>query len=160
MDVCKCELSDTHPLYERYITLQMTLLDVDGPFNYSTLMQSAVNTLNQAAEEGAAYPSSLPLSPSLFSSLAITVSFSLRLCYYFICFTAFVSFFLFFYPVSGWTPRCYFCLKVMRTDTPQSLSYTVSKRRCYRLHPLLSFTACCPHLPATPLLITPYPGWP
>ena len=53
------------------ITLQMTLLDGDGPFNYSTLMQSAVNTLNQAAEEEAAYPSSLP-SPPLFPSLALS----------------------------------------------------------------------------------------
>lgn len=66
-----CELSDTHLLYERYITLQMTLLDGDGPFNYSTLMQSAVNTLNQAAEEEAAYPS----SPSF------AISFSLSHCY-------------------------------------------------------------------------------
>lgn len=56
---CVCMRCDTHPLYERHITLQMTLLDGDGPFNYSTLMQSAVNTLNQAAEEEAAYPSSL-----------------------------------------------------------------------------------------------------
>lgn len=93
--VCVSDLSDTHPLYERHITLQMTLLDGDGPFNYSTLMQSAVNTLNQAAEEEAAYPSSLPLSPPLFPSLALTLSLSLsrspsHLLY--ICFTEFVSF--------------------------------------------------------------------
>lgn len=51
--LCVCTPSNTHtptPLYERHITLAMTLLDGDGPFNYSTLMQSAVNTLNQAAE--------------------------------------------------------------------------------------------------------------
>lgn len=74
--VCLCvrDLSDTHPLYERHITLQLTLLDGDGPFNYSTLMQSAVNTLNQAAKEEAAYPSSLPLSPSLFFALTLCLS--------------------------------------------------------------------------------------
>lgn len=43
----------------------MTLLDGDGPFNYGALMQSAVNTLNQAAEEEAAYPSSPPPRLSL-----------------------------------------------------------------------------------------------
>lgn len=74
--VCVYDLSDTHPLYERPITLQMTLLDGDGPFNYSTLMQSAVNTLNQAAVEEAAYPPSLPLSPSLAPSFALTLSLS------------------------------------------------------------------------------------
>ena len=73
--LCVRDLSDTHPLYERHITLQLTLLDGDGPFNYSTLMQSAVNTLNQAAKEEAAYPSSLPLSPSL--SFARTLYLSL-----------------------------------------------------------------------------------
>lgn len=76
--LCVFVISVTHiPFYERHITLQMTLLDGDGPFNYSTLMQSAVNTLNQAAEEEAAYPSSLPLSPSFSPSLALTLSLSL-----------------------------------------------------------------------------------
>lgn len=67
--VCVCTPSSTHthtPLYERHITLAMTLLDGDGPFNYAALMQSAVNTLNQAAEEEAAYPSSPPPAPSPF----------------------------------------------------------------------------------------------
>lgn len=49
-------------------TLQMTPLDGDGPLNYSTLMQSAVNTLNQAAEEEADYPSSMPFCPPLLPS--------------------------------------------------------------------------------------------
>lgn len=46
----------------------MTPLDGDGPLNYSTLMQSAVNTLNQAAAEEADYPSSLPFCPPLSPS--------------------------------------------------------------------------------------------
>lgn len=46
----------------------MTPLDGDGPLNYSTLMQSAVNTLNQAAEEEADYPSSMPFCPPLLPS--------------------------------------------------------------------------------------------
>lgn len=75
--VCVSNRSDTHLLYERHITLQMTPLDGDGPFNYSALMQSAVNTLNQAAGEDAAYLSSLALFPSLFTSLALTLSLAL-----------------------------------------------------------------------------------
>lgn len=74
VSLCEYGLSDKHSLHERHITLQMTLLDGGGPFNYSTLMQSAVNTLNQAAEEEAAYPSSLPLSQSLFPSFAFMLS--------------------------------------------------------------------------------------
>lgn len=62
--VCVCVCG----LYESHITLQMTLLDGDGPLNYSTLMQSPVNTLNQAAKEEADYPSSMPLFPSLSPS--------------------------------------------------------------------------------------------
>lgn len=89
----------------------MTLLDGGGPFKYSTLMQSAVNTLNQAAEEEAAYPSSLALSPPLFPSLL------LLLCFYLIVplplprphslhiyFTEFVSFLFFFYALYCSTP--------------------------------------------------------
>lgn len=76
--VCVSNRSDTHLLYERHITLQMTPLDGDGPFNYSALMQSAVNTLNQAAGEDAAYPSSLALFPSLFTSLALSLALTHR----------------------------------------------------------------------------------
>lgn len=68
--VCICNPTDTHLLYEKHITLQMTLLDGDAPFKYSALMQSTVNTLNQAAVEEAAYLSSLPLSPSFLLLLS------------------------------------------------------------------------------------------
>lgn len=61
--VCAYDLSNSHPLYEKHITLQMTLLDGSGSFNYRTLMQSPVNTLKEAAEEEkeAASPSSIIL---------------------------------------------------------------------------------------------------
>lgn len=97
----------------------MTLLDGDGPFNYSTLMQSAVNTLNQAAEEEAAYPSSLPLSPSLFRFVAQPLSLSRSPSHLlYICFTVFVSFSFFFYPLYGFPPLHYLYLKVLYADTP------------------------------------------
>lgn len=127
--VCMCDLSDTHPLYERHITLQMTLLDGDGPFKCSTLMQSAVNTLNQAAEEEAAYPSSLPLPPSLFPDSYILFlplppplfhllkSVSLYLSHFHFLLSTFWFSFL---------PFCYLYLKVPHGDTPESLSYTDS----------------------------------
>lgn len=57
-------------------TLQMTPLDGDGPLNFSTLMQSAVNTLNQAAEEEADYPSSMPLCPPFFPSFTLSLTLS------------------------------------------------------------------------------------
>lgn len=99
--LCVCDLGNTHSLYERHITLQMTLLDGDGPFNYSTLMQSAVNTLNQAAEEEAAYPSSLPFPPPLFPSLAHTLHLFSPLSWsrshlLHICFTSFPLSFIHF----------------------------------------------------------------
>lgn len=107
--VCLCvrDLSDTHPLYERHITLQLTLLDGDGPFNYSTLMQSAVNTLNQAAKEEAAYPSSLPLSPSLFFALTLFISFPSLSSLPLICFISvclYLSLHFFFNLLSCFSP--------------------------------------------------------
>lgn len=86
--VCMCDLSNTHPLFERHITLQMTLLDGVGPFKYSTLMQSAVNTLNQAAEEEAAYTSSASFSISLSLSCSYSpfISFFVSLILLPICF--------------------------------------------------------------------------
>lgn len=118
--LCGGDLSDTHPLYERHITLQMTLLDGDGPFNCSTLMQSVVNTLNQAAEEEAAYPSSLPLSPSLFLYLTLTLYLSLLLlswlclsfALYLLHCICFILLF-FFYPLSGLPHLLYRCMKIL-----------------------------------------------
>lgn len=104
----------------------MTLLDGDGPFNYSTLMQSAVNTLNQAAEEEAAYPSSLPFSPPLFPSLAHTLHlFHPSLGLILICFISFSLRSLFL--LSTFPPLCQLYQKVLYADTPQCLSYTDSK---------------------------------
>lgn len=71
-----------------HITLQMTLLDCDGPLNYSILMQSPVNTLNQAAKAEADYPSSC-LFPHLAQPLVNSFSLTLRVCFCFICFTSF-----------------------------------------------------------------------
>lgn len=101
--LCMCDLSDTHPLCERHITLQMTLLDGDGPFNYSTLMQSAVNTLNQAAEEEAAYPS--PSPRSRYNSLLLTLT---------LCFSSLVLFLLFLHRHHGLTRFCHRCLTARR----------------------------------------------
>lgn len=88
--VCVCVL--VCGLDERHITLQMTLLDGDGPLNYSTLMQSPVNTLNQAAKEEADYPSSMPLFPPLSTSQLFLPCSPLHVCFCFICFHFFLVF--------------------------------------------------------------------
>ncbi len=161
-----CDLSDTHPLYERHITLQMTLLDGDGPFNYSTLMQSAVNTLNQAAEEEAAYPSSLLPSLTLFPSLALTLSLSLSssvlvslsfASYLFHCICPILVFLLsiFWFPFPLLVPL----FESACRHSPVSNLHRLELHQS-GLRPLLSITACCPPLPPTPPLIAPHPGWP
>lgn len=54
-----------HLLHYSHITPQMSLLDGDALLNCNTLVQSVVNTLNQAAEEEADYQPFLPLSHAL-----------------------------------------------------------------------------------------------
>jgi len=143
--VCVCVISVTHNHSGRHITLQMTLLDGDGPFKYSTLMQSAVNTLNQAAEQEAAYPSSLPIPPSfpIYRYLFLPLSWSL-FHLLFARFTAFVSFSMFFYPLSGPLPFRHLYLKALHADPPQSLSSTDFKLWRSGLPPPPSTKHYCP----------------
>ena len=82
---CTCVCVCVCGLYERHITLRMTLLDGDGPLYSSTLMQSPVNTLNQAAKEEADYPSSTPRSSH---PLVCSFSLALHICFCFNCFTS------------------------------------------------------------------------
>lgn len=70
-------------------------------------MQSAVNTLNQAAKEEAAYPSSLPLSPSLFFALTLFISFPSLSSLPLICFISvclYLSLHFFFNLLSCFSP--------------------------------------------------------
>lgn len=102
----------------------MTLLDGDGPFNYSTLMQSAVNTLNQAAEEEAAYPSSLPSSLSFFPSLALS---PYPLFSYPWSPSHLLGMVFLIHPVFACPPLSESCLCILYVDTPECLSLNLSK---------------------------------
>lgn len=111
----------TSPIW-RHITLQMTLLDADGPFNYSTLIQSPVNTYISPSWRGGSC-----LSFWSFFFLATTLFFSLShaaliwLVWYIIV----VSFVFFFYLLFAFPPHHYLHLKVLCIDTPQPLSYSL-----------------------------------